>query len=314
MELIFNELSLSVPAPDQATARQWMATLCETMRTATDRGACRILRTTTEFWGQQLAVDYRIAQWSRDSSVDREMKRYVMSQAGKAPFIEKLQGIEEDQRGILSECLWDGQVAWGLGLADARGHSVVSIAEQAWCRDPVTVIRCQVTDTDIPETESEICNWYDRASVINREDWLRERLQLELRSGADLVKRQPEILKRLSFTPGAVKQIRNLGGTETVFKSVVLHLLALNFQAVNWREGLFQDGYPFPCSGESESTLQKFGDTRKFLCSDGQRRLFSLKSKINQEGWRIHFIPDSLARNVLVGYVGPHLPTSGDPT
>lgn len=316
MELVFNELSSSIAAPDKGTARQWMTTLYATMRTATDRGASPILRTTTEFWGQQLAVGYTLGDWGSDPAVDKEMKRHVKSQAGKAPFTDRLIEIEEDQREELIECHWNGQVAIGLALAVTRMHSVISLPGQSWCLDPVSVVTRHVTATAESERETEVCNWYDPGSVIRREAWLNEQLRLELRSGVQIESRRLEILKRLEFTPGALEQIRGLRGTETVFPFVLRHLFALNTQAMNWTDGQFQADYQFSCSYESQATLQRYPESRMFLCSDGQKQQFSLHSKINQERWRIHFIPieDASRRRVLIGYVGPHLPTVRDPT
>ena len=107
-----------------------------------------------------------------------------------------------------------------------------------------------------------------------------------------------------------------LTGAEMAFPYVVQHLLALAFQALDWKHGPFEAGYPYHCSEESKVTLQqeKFSKLRTFRCADGINRLFSWHSKIHGEPpWRIHFIPDAKPRRVLIGYVGPHLRTDSDP-
>src|SRR5665213_1170265 len=111
----------------------------------------------------------------------------------------------------------------------------------------------------------------------------------------------------------ALRQLQNLTGAEMAFAHVVQHLLALSFQALDWNDGPFEVSYPYRCSEESNVTLQKFSGSRDFTCADGIKRLFSWHSKINAVAWRIHFLPNPQSRRVLIGYVGVHLPTVGDP-
>jgi hypothetical protein len=316
MELIFNELSLASPAPDRDTGHGWMQSLSETIRAAVDRGVAPLLRTCGNFWSTDLTPNYTLAHWSADRTVDRDLKRYIMTIAGKAPFIETLHGEAEDKAEAAAEFSWCGKRALGLGLAALCDHPAVSMSAEIWRKDPVVVHGYLETAEGPKEVEKEVRHWYDSATVKRREscDWVRQQLGKEIVSGAQLLRKRKAILSRLDFTPDALRQMHSLTGAEMAFAYVVQHLLALGFQALDWQDGPFEAGYPYRCSEESKVTLQQYSSSRTFICADGVYRLFSWHSKINVVPWRIHFLPQlTKPRRVLIGYVGTHLPTVGDP-
>lgn len=312
MELLFNELSMLSMAPDQATARAWFLSLQETVQAAVQRGLPSILRIHEGFWAAQTAVGYSLANWLADPTIERERKQKLRSAVGKAPFLETLHRSAEDERSRAVEALWEGQRALGLGLAVMRSDPVVSLSTPRFCIDPLSVIVRYVSDADDTETIETVCNFHGHRAVELRGSWITSRQQQELRDGSEIVRRCAEILERLEFTNTAIAQLNHLTGNEPVFPFVVRHLFALNEQARGW-DGTkpFSDGYPFPCSEESGPTLQMYGETRRFICPDGEKRLFTWHSKINLEKWRIHFIDQPSVRQVLVGYIGKHLPLAG---
>jgi hypothetical protein len=313
MELIFNELSLASSASDRDTGRHWMKNLSETILAAVGRGVAPVLRTCGDFWNMDLAPNYRLADWSHDRTVDRDLKRHIMTTAGKAPFIETLHGEAEDMAAAAVEFSSCGSRALGLGLAALRDDPAVSVSAETWRKDPVLVHGYLKTAEGPKEVEKEICHWYDSACVKRRASWVRERLGKEIISGDDFLRRKSAILCRLDFTPDALKQLQKLTGAEKEFAYVVQHLLALNYQALDWKDGPFEADYPYHCSEESKVTLQQYSQERTFICADGKYRLFSWHSKINAVPWRIHFLPLPKPRRVLIGYVGKHLRTDSDP-
>jgi hypothetical protein len=315
MELIFNELSLASSAPDRDTGHRWMKSLSETILAAVERGVAPVLRTCGDFWSTDLAPNYKLAHWSFDRTVDKDLKRHIMTIAGKAPFIETLHVEAEDKAEAAAEFSWSGKRAFGLGLAALRDDPAVSVSTETWRKDPVVVHGYLETAEGRKEVEKEVRHWYDSASVKRREscDWVRKQLGKEIGSGAQLLRKRTAILSRLDFVPDALRQLQNLTGAETAFAYAVQHLLALGFQALDWMDGPFEAGYPYHCSEESRVTLQQYSSSRTFVCADGVYRLFSWHSKINVVPWRIHFLPLPKPRRVLIGYVGPHLPTVSDP-
>jgi hypothetical protein len=73
----------------------------------------------------------------------------------------------------------------------------------------------------------------------------------------------------------------------------------------NWTAGGFDIKAISYASGESEATLNKFGEQRIFSCPDGKHRLFSWHKKLDALG--IHFFDFPATKRILIGYVGRHL-------
>jgi hypothetical protein len=136
MELIFNELSLASSAPDRDTGHRWMKSLSETVHAAVDRGVDSMLRTSRDFWCTDLAPNYKLFHWRADGTVDRETRTYIMTIAGKAPFIETLHTEAEDMAEAAVEFSWCGKRALGLGLAALRDHPALSMSTEirSWFR------------------------------------------------------------------------------------------------------------------------------------------------------------------------------------
>lgn len=66
------------------------------------------------------------------------------------------------------------------------------------------------------------------------------------------------------------------------------------------------------CSGESEPTMQQFGEERRFRLPDGSSEYFWDHAK--RSNLRIHFLPNSSKKMIYIGYFGKHLKTVRDPT
>lgn len=64
---------------------------------------------------------------------------------------------------------------------------------------------------------------------------------------------------------------------------------------------------------ESEPTMHKYGDLRKFLFA-GESRICIPHMRLRDMNWRIHFFPSFETQIAYVGYIGRHLPTVNDPT
>jgi hypothetical protein len=312
MELLLNELSMLATAPDRATARDRFLSLQETIQAAVLRGLPAILRIHEGFWAAQIFGDYSLVTWLADPTIERERKQRLRNAVGKAPFLETLHGAAEAERGALVEVLWEGHRGLGLGLAVMRDAPVVSLSAPDFCQDPLTVAVHHMSDADDVETTADICNFYGARAIETRASWIATRQQQDLPNGVEIARHRAELLERLDFTDDALAQLTALSGTERTFPFVLRHLFALNEHARGW-DGTtpFSNGYPFPCSPESPTTLAIYGEHRTFRCPDGERRVFSWHSKINFEKWRIHFIDWPSTRRILVGYIGKHLALAG---
>ena len=312
MELLFNELSILSPAPDQATARARFLSLQETIQAAVLRGFPSILRIHEGFWAAQIFAGYSLASWLADPTIERERKQRLKSAVGKAPFLETLHVAAEEARSALVEALWDGQRGLGLGLAVMRDTPIVSLSAPPFCSDPLSVIVRYLSHADDTESNETVCNFHCPAAVEQRRAWIASRQQQELPNGNAVIRLRAELLDQLDFADNTISQLEGLTGNERTFPFVLRHLFALNERARAW-DGTtpFSEGYPFPCSEESQTTLAMYSEARTFVCPDGVRRVFSWHSKINFEKWRIHFIDEPATRRVLIGYIGKHLPLAG---
>lgn len=308
MDLIFNELSLEPPMAARVEARAVMIELVETLATALDSRLIKALRTDSQFVLRTLCPEYTVSHWLVDGSVDREAKRLMQTVASKAPFVEAL--ADELQGERLAEFSCRGQLAIGLGVAVLRSEAALSMNRHEWRVDPLPVHARYLGANDFEEEEEQVSHVYSVACLGRRGEWLQQRARLAVRSGADVLADTDGIFHHLVFTDNAQAQLRRLGGSEPEFNAIVQHLSALNRQAEQWTTGLFAAGYPFPCSPESESTLNMFPGERTFRCPDGHNRLFSWHSKINIGAIRIYFWASHPGEPLLIGYVGRHLRTA----
>lgn len=313
MDLVFNESSLVPKAANRVEATRRMALLVETVRAARRHGAFGTLRTCGDFWNSELTEGYTIAAWGADGGVPRDSRVYVKTLAGRAPFIETL--FAEAEGESLREFQCGGEVCRGLGLALMRDWPAVSVAVEPWTTDPLTVLCRAYVEADtggsVIETAEDACNFFEPNCAQRRADWVSQRLQRDIQAGRELLARAVEVLTELEFTDTAVRQVEAMSGSEPVFRQVVRHVFALAAAIRGWDgAGPPLATLSLPWSPESEATLNRYGAARTFRCPDGRDRQFSSHTKIGIDAWRIHFIPLPERRQVLVGYIGPHLPTA----
>jgi hypothetical protein len=57
---------------------------------------------------------------------------------------------------------------------------------------------------------------------------------------------------------------------------------------------------------------KKYADSRTFECPDGIRRVFEKHCSLTPGAWRLYFLafPEKENGKILIGYIGPHLPTT----
>lgn len=145
---------------------------------------------------------------------------------------------------------------------------------------------------------------------VNKPD-LRERLLDDVTSGNSILEHAERLFPRLGFGKKSREQLKDILGTEPYFREVIRHLDILNETMENWQSGPY-DPSGVDWSVESESTLQQYGDTRKFSCVDGVVRQFSSHTKItiSNSNKRIYYYPECPNGLVHIGYVGDHLRTA----
>jgi len=315
LEMVLNELSLHSPAPDVHIARQRMSTLLRTVRIAIQNGVNRVLRTHENFYGESLAAGYSIANWCNDSNVDREERRYFRSLATKAPYWADLLLSADDV--YLSEFQYNGTHAHGLGFAYLIEAMALSLcSEVQWDASHIEIEATRLGDDGNIFTEQVMVVHASQVDHVQEHiTWIQNRLQTSVRDGIDLWDRRESLFASLRFCDAINDQIQSLHTGNPLLRSVVRRLLELEHYCRGWVGGPFNaQQLPTKASPESQGTLQQFGRERTFLCPDGQERLFNWHVRLTPGAWRIHFFPEAQTRTIIIGYIGPHLPTVHDPT
>ncbi|MDO9043150.1 MAG: hypothetical protein Q7U64_12580 [Desulfocapsaceae bacterium] len=314
MELIFNNNSLDASLQNKDSAKVTMKIFADTINLASYFGSSPIVRTHEDFWGGVLAPGYSIADWGFDHTVDIELRRKIKSCTNKAPFIESIIKTFEANVNQLHEYSSGGNQTNGLGAAIITSNPAVSLCTDQWCIDPIEVLCSYLSETETVIRTESVCNLYNPQRVRCNHELIKLQLASELNSGQDILDKSDVVLSRIKFTPLSRRHLDKLTGNEKVFPFVVKHLLALNSQCCNWTNGVYTTGYPYPCSEESGPTMNKYGEDRLFTLDDGSNVTFTWHSKISVDSWRIYFLHYASSNIVVVPYIGPHLPTVGDPT
>jgi putative addiction module killer protein len=184
VEIVLNELSLISPAPSISLAQQRMITLINTIRSATKQGAARVLRTHSDFNNSMLAPDYPVAKWRNDSTVDREIQRFLKTLETKAPFLDPITDASVQEQNILSEFFYEEQLATGLGISILLGALAVSIqSEPCWLesRLPLQWKFLEEENEVLNEMlqDIEVIHASSSAHVTEHHNWLTERISLQ---------------------------------------------------------------------------------------------------------------------------------------
>ena len=144
-------------------------------------------------------------------------------------------------------------------------------------------------------------------------DWLIHIVN-SINSGADLWERKERIFPSLIFCDNVRKQLHALNEGDPLLKQFVNKLFELEVYCKNWIDGPFDPNLlPFKVTTESTATLEAYGDDRKFRCPDGEDRIFSWHARLTPHARRLHFFPSADTRQIIIGYIGPHLGTVNDP-
>jgi hypothetical protein len=317
LDMVLNELSLRSLAQDIHIARQRMSNLLRIMRIAIQSVVNRVLRTHENFYAESLASGYSIANWRNDPNIDREEQRYFRSLTTKAPYWFDIRQPEIESNFHLSEFQHNGVAAHGLGFAYLIEAIAVSLCSEAqWNVSHVEIEASRLGDDENVFTEQVTVVHASRIEHVRvHTTWIQDRLRTSVRDGADLWQRREGLFASLCFCDAVSDQIQSLHVGNPLLRSVVRRLLELEHYCRSWERGPFNSQQlPTKASPESQITLQQFGRERIFLCPDGQERLFDWHVRLTPGAWRIHFFPEARTRTIIIGYIGPHLPTVSDPT
>ena len=281
------------------------------------------LRTSEEFRAMMLCPGYPIEAWTGDHLVSLEERVFVLDHATRFPYIKPYDDDYRDneefqQRRDLFEGKFDGSRAEGLGFAYLLCGLAFSILSEPCWDSPLLDLEVEKLD---PESEKlsvhcETLRHFSRSRHLSDEHafWIEERIRASVRTGSELLQRSRILFPNLVFCKGAHKQLEDSAASSMPLSSVLEHLFELEKLANAWVQGEFNYSNIHNASPESPSTMSRFGEQRRFVCPDGQRRTFEWHLKSLPNPWRIHIWADSRQKKILIGYVGRHLPTATEPT
>jgi hypothetical protein len=307
LEMVLNELSLE-SVTSVYTARQWMLEFIQTIQAATSYKVSRVIRTQSRVFDIPLATDYPLCRWLNDPEVDREAQRYIRALTTKAPLWDGLPELFD--RVLEHEFHYENQQALGLGVAYLLESLAISLpSEGCWNATLLPLNASWITgDGDIEEETVCVVHASQPVHMNEHREWIQDRLRSNVRDGNDLWNRRAELLPSLMFCEAAGHRIQGLD--PTMLHPVARRLFELQAYCDGWTEGGFDQGQlPTRATPESQATLERYGNERTFVCPDNVVRTFSWHVRLTLHAWRVHFHPDPQTRTMIIGYIGPHLPT-----
>ncbi len=270
-----------------------------------------------------LSPNYPLRAWFNDSLVPRDESEFVLTYYTRysyiQPYDKDLQGSSEFQsKKSLFEASFAGERAEGLGFAHLLKGLALSIRSEPCWDSPWLDLDCKKLDPESEEISEyrETQRHVSRARHVSKDHaaWIEGQIQCGVRNGSDLLSKAVTLFPNLVFCSDASKQIRVLSAGSRYLPSILKLLFELEIQANSWTEGDFDYRQLHNASSESESTMNRFGHRRIFVCPDGISRTFEWHLKGLPRPWRIHIYADSHQKKILIGYVGRHLPTQKYPT
>lgn len=305
LEMVLNELSLKTPVGDIPKARKLMSELISTLRQAKVSGV-KVLRTSNKIDYLELAPNYPIARWRNDPEVDKEEIRFFKTLATKAPFwTNEFQEFKDEFD--LSEVRYQGEIVNSIGFAlIVDGLPVSFNSETRWKNSYLSlkVLRIEENQEIVSETV-EIIHASCRNHVKQHYDWIKNRFRTEILDGEELWNRREELFPNLEFCEEVYKQINYLDNRKPIFRQLIKKLFELEESSKNWTDGAFKlETLASKASVESQSRLRQFDSELSFMCSDGEKRLFSLHVRITPGAWRLHFCTELGPGKIIVGYIG----------
>jgi hypothetical protein len=311
LELVLNELSLQTIAPTLVVARERMLDFLETVRQATKRGAEKALRTDRDLNNIQLAPNYPVQRWRNDSEVDREWRQFFRSLTSKVPYLDGLPLVQE--RAYEMDCTYAGISASGLLAAYLIDGLPISMrSEPAWDTAIVTITLEQMVGEAIEQYDEMLRHASHQEHIVSvHNSWIVDRTRLpDPRDGTELWNQHSERFHILHFCAIVETHLQQYGTGDKALTQIMKRLVELERYASAWTSGRFDpDAIGSKVTPESPETLKQFGQDRIFLCPDGVERLFSWHARFTPHAGRLYFHPDEGTCTIIIGYIGPHLPT-----
>lgn len=315
MEPILDETSL-VPCPARTPSAR-IHELARTLQALDALGALRVVRSVRDAADRDLGDGRGLRSWCFDHGTSKDAGRFLASRLAAQPFLDGADGLlaaAEGRRAVEGKI--GAVVVAGLCLAALTEGLVVLLSSDARALGETLKVELVYIDDDGDRNEQVEVRTFARSEEVNdARDELIKRIDRMMSCGPAVLARVAEVFPSLIFGDRASGQIRELTGTEPVFRQLVRHLRALNEGALRWKDGEPFEPVAVTFSVESKPTLEDgaLGPLRDFPTPPGFAvERWSLHTKLTGgNGARLYFraLRQEGRGVVLVGYFGDHLPS-----
>ncbi len=312
MILVFNELSSCGAALSLYDARARMTDMLRAVARFAEGRAVSLVGVGSV--GEALVAEgYDIDGWLADGLADRDMKEFLRRIVGKIGLeSEELESVRD--RFYLSEFHAAADAAPGLGLAYLLETVGVSIPAEVRWREVEVGLRHEwvASDASVQERRVRVLNLATGANVGRVKEQYRTRRQEALQEGRGgwVEEMAEECFPHLRFGPEIYGRLERLAGGER--SQVIRTLIALDGIARDWRRSGSDPRRSGMIRGESQPTMQKYGERRVFRTAEGGTASFELHASAG-ERQRVHLRLDYDEKSMEIGYIGGHLPTKKYP-
>lgn len=310
-EMVLNHASLCAPGANRECVTQWLKDMVDGMaRLTQDRVVRRSLRMARGFHETACLPDYSLFDACRELKTRsyRDSYVFVIRLATKVPLLidigedigDRFRACEE--RNLAPP---DGEPLVFCAITDGVAVGFPSLPE--WDRDRVTVHFEELLPDESIELVSEDI---DQLSRAEHADPICTRYRNQLLAGSDatsLWENRETAFPNLSFGPGVQDNLRKYSRW---LSPIIQKLRSLDDSAREWRElGGSMPIWKTKVTPESRRVRDDpvLRESRRFASRGGTRELFEWHARFGNSG-RIHLRFDSVARNIEIGYIGPHLP------
>jgi hypothetical protein len=319
LEMVLNELSLRSPANDMQTARRWMGDFVDTVRQATKSGVKRVIRTEYNLRSTMLSYEngYTVGSWLKDNEVDQVVRTFFLGLVTPEPFLKDILDEEIRSNFDLSQFFYLEEEARGLGVAFLCNVLALSIRSDPRWNSSLLELKFVHFDGggEVIDESVEVTHASHKDHVLEHAEWIKGRINKDIRDGSDLWEHREELFPSLLFCESVGNALEELSFGNSPLWLVEKKLFDLEKFCQQWQEqgGAFDlQKVPLKGSVESEAALKQYRQQHTFRCPDGEYRLFSLHIRITGY-WRLHYFPVEENQQMIIGYIGEHLPTKKYP-
>jgi hypothetical protein len=316
MVYMFNELSVS-PVVSREEVGRVMETFVTTYIAAKDAGLNELRlheKSIPHLYQLNLHDNYSLDHWLQDKKIKKDIQDEFLGIVTTAPLVKEsdAEQADSDSRSEFFKNL-DGNTkqVWGLGAAWLYDTISISLSTHPeWGKSTIQIDHYYLNEqAESVNATREVRHFSSSENFIAHLEWYQQRQREDLEKSKDLWGKRAEFFPNLILNPELERQFATLGDSRELTK-IINGLRTFDTYAGQWKNGGFsyEDATAktgLRMSPESDSTLRKFGSSRKFRAAKPAKVIFSLHIKLGDT--RIYYYPDEDSKKIYIGYVGKHL-------